>query len=326
MFKVGVIGISAHTEENLLPALKSLHNVSIVGLSSTNPDKLRRLQDEYKIPYTDSDWKKVVQHEQVEYVVVASNPSFHLEVAKECTSLEKPLFVDKPPVESTAMLEELLASNTNKTPIFVGYSFRHAEPYQLFLKTSRELGRPMVFKARYIANKPRTSLWNYNNVLKSLLYAVGIHPIEMATSLFGKVSHIHSHCIVLSEAKNLYYVSIVLEFISGEIAYIETGNASNHLMMEYEIFGESGYWGRLTDWYDMEFIKGENYNQLISPKETITYRYPPTVGGYFRTGYAAELKKFFESASQQTKTDADLEYSLEPYKIIDAIVNNCTKA
>jgi predicted dehydrogenase len=321
MFNIGVIGISDHTQENILPALKTIQHAKIVGIASTNETKLSEIGSGYDIPILEKNWRSIIHNEKIRYIVVASNPSFHEQVIEECIKVDKPVFVDKPPATSSAKLQELINLNHVNTPIFVGYSFRHADPYQKFIETSEKISPIRQFKATYITNKPVAPLWHYDDVLTSYLYSVGIHPIEMATAMFGKIKSIYTSINHITNNDSIFSLLIDIEFTTGQKAQIECGNYSNRLVMEYEIVGENGFWGSLRDWYKFEFVLPKE-THIVSNKEVISYQYPPARGGYYRTGYAAELEKFLLSSEENNKTDCDLVHSIPVYAVIDAVLKD----
>jgi predicted dehydrogenase len=284
--RVGYIGLGDHAFENLLPAILLTPGLELTIISSRTPEKLVEFGNRFKPKMVTTDWHEVIDKNLVDLVVVSASPQLHYEVAKECLIAGIHCFIEKPPTQNLAQLQELikLKENTNlKT--FVGYNFTFSDAYQ---KLSKALNNSPVTlaKFRFIVGKLNSPTDGFNTVLESCLYKMFIHPMHTLTKNFGKFETLELFEQVFED--NKFSMQVYFTFESGAKAVLDWGNYSNRFECKFELtnqIGETGVLDNLGN-YELWGLKNYSYDKTIfKSKERLVFDTSPLLGGFERTGY-----------------------------------------
>jgi predicted dehydrogenase len=98
--RVGLIGTGWWATYTHLPALAARTDVSLVALADCVPERLQRTAEHFRIRRTYPDARSLLEHEQVDGVVVATSHAAHFEAAEVALEygchvlLEKPMTLD----------------------------------------------------------------------------------------------------------------------------------------------------------------------------------------------------------------------------------------
>ncbi|GGM73096.1 oxidoreductase [Dyadobacter beijingensis] len=122
----GIIGAGNFVRVTLLPCLRGKY---IKYMASSSGLRAAELAQKYGIPYAASDYKAVLDDEEVNLVIIATRHDSHAAIAADALAagkhvfVEKPLSIDAPGLENVQRSVEKLAS-----PILlsVGFNRRHA--------------------------------------------------------------------------------------------------------------------------------------------------------------------------------------------------------
>lgn len=124
-------------------------NVYIAGLCDTNPQNLHMAMERYPAArHVGDDYRAVIDHDDIDVVVVATPNAMHAEQAVFALEKGKHVFCEKPLATSVTDCERILAARDRSgTVLEVGFVLRYAP---LFAKTmelieSGAIGRPIHF-------------------------------------------------------------------------------------------------------------------------------------------------------------------------------------
>src|SRR5215813_5754774 len=94
--QLGVIGCGGVTETRHLPALRNLPGVEVVAVADLDPDRLKRVADQFSIRRRYSNFSPLLDDPAIEVVAVCVPAQFHVEVALAALEAGKHLFIEKP--------------------------------------------------------------------------------------------------------------------------------------------------------------------------------------------------------------------------------------
>ena len=320
--RLGVIGTGSHASENLLPALHLHPDFELAALSSRSIQRARAFSQSYGIPWATGNWRELVSLENLDAVLVAATPTFHSEVAQFALESGLHLFVEKPPAPNIATLRTLadLEQKRGDIVVFVGFNFRFAEAISSVQTAMASEGQLKHALIRFVSSKPRQALWEQPSVERSLLYAVGIHAVEMAHAWFGRPSVIKSS--VASIGPELISLGAILQFNGGRMVSLELGNYSNRFESRYELIWESGGVAVVEDQTRISIHGASSGSPALGPKSTVNLTLPSSRGGFRRAGYEQVLSEFARTIHERKASPCSLRSCLDVYETMHYILDD----
>ncbi|OGH29306.1 MAG: hypothetical protein A3E40_00140 [Candidatus Levybacteria bacterium RIFCSPHIGHO2_12_FULL_37_9] len=95
MLKIGIIG-SGFGLYGLLPAFYSLKNCSVIAVCANNPERLSKYYYSLGLKNVYSDWRKMLEKENLEAIAIAVTPDAQYEIAKAAIQKGIHVFAEKP--------------------------------------------------------------------------------------------------------------------------------------------------------------------------------------------------------------------------------------
>jgi predicted dehydrogenase len=317
--RIGVIGLGDHAFEQLLPALKITPGLKLVALSSRTPEKLQTFAEKFQPSVTTETWQDLIDPDLLDGIIVSTPPHLHYEVAKKCIETSIHCFIEKPPTQNLAQLEELVNLNKNKKiKTFVGFNFSFSDAYTKLTKTLSAYPLKLG-KFRFITAKPDSPVDGFTTVLEGSLYKMFIHPAHTLYHTFGTVEDLDILETVLD--KNRFSMIVNFRFKNGARATLDWGNYGNRFECKFELTNQAGETGILDNMGNYEFwnLQKHVFDHSLKGKERLIYDNSPLMGGYERTGYQRELELWRDAIIHDSKSPSDLTDALEIYKIIELV-------
>lgn len=149
-----------------------------------------------------TDWRKVIERDDIDIIDVCTPPQFHAEIAIAAAEAGKHVFVEKPITndsEEAARMAEVVARTGVKSQ--VGFNYRHAPAveYTKQLLTAGKLGRPLLYRSTYLqgAGPNRAAAagpepWRAKKATggSGTVGDIGSHIIDSAEYLFGDITRV----------------------------------------------------------------------------------------------------------------------------------------
>ena len=189
------VGMGQHSLTNLYPVLHYLQ-VPLKYICVTNGRKARLIERKFKGIKATTKLDDILNDKEIKGVLVAASPNAHFSIASQVLQSGKSLFIEKPPCQSVAQLKALIAMQqaSGSGVAMVGLQQRYAPAVQI-LKHRLKGERLLNYDLHYL-----TGAYPEGDALLDLY----IHPIDLATWLFGKaeiVSYLeideHSYILML---------------------------------------------------------------------------------------------------------------------------------
>ena len=171
------VGMGQQSLTNLYPVLHYLQ-VPLKYICVTSERKARLIERKFKGIKAATRLDDILNDKVVKGIFVAASPSAHFSIASRVLQSGKSLFIEKPPCQSLEQLQELikLQREFGSRVAMVGLQQRYAPSVQIIKR--RLKGEQLLnYDLHYL-----TGAYPEGNVLLDLY----IHPIDLATWLFGK--------------------------------------------------------------------------------------------------------------------------------------------
>jgi polar amino acid transport system substrate-binding protein len=174
--RLGVVGAGSFARAVLLPALKKL-DVELRGVATGSPHSAQQAASRFGFGYAATDWRKVVDDESIDAVLIATRHDLHASVAAAALRAGKSVFLEKPMALTSAELEDVLdAWRSSGRVLQVGFNRRFAPIYQQLKSSFVGRREPLVMAYRVNAGRVAPSSWV-------------VDPVQGGGRLVGEVCH-----------------------------------------------------------------------------------------------------------------------------------------
>lgn len=273
--------------------LDNLHKherVRLTGVVDLDAAKARAFADMYGAESWAVDYRTYLSREDVDIVIIATYPSTHLAIAKDCVQAGKHILCEKPIAGNIQEAEEFIRmAAAAHSKVMVGHILRHNTTYKQVADMIKNgaIGKPIVMRMSQVK---RTHNWSSHLALlkdASPIVDCGVHYVDVMRWVTGadvtSVSGIGQR-LEQDVPENTYnYGMITLKFTDGSVGYYEAG------------------WGHA--------MPNDNLKEFIGPKGRIRIIYKSQ-----RPAHEQHLGNLieFEHFPNGMKEEINIDYSLKP--------------
>lgn len=242
------IGAGFHASTNIYPsAIEAGINIKAISTRNVENSKKALLKFGSEGNAYD-DYKKMINTEKCDGVVVVAQPKDQYSIALECIKLGKSVFVDKPlgwNEEEARTIQE--AATENNVAVMVGFMKRFAPCYTKIKEIieSKKLGEPRSFVVNFAVDGTP-----FCKTEEDFIKLAAIHIIDLVRFLFGEVSQVSGFNNNIGENISQCFS---LKFESGVVGSL--------------YFSSMTAWSResenMTVTFDDGFVQAEEINKVI---------------------------------------------------------------
>ncbi len=247
--RVGIIG-SAFSSNLHAEAFQEVPEAVLVAACSSNRVHVEEFARKWKIPSTETDYRKLVERKDIDAVVVGVPNDLHRSVAVAAAEAGKHIILEKPMAHTLEDADALLrAAHQHKVKLMYAETICFSPKYVRAKKLVEEgaVGKLYTVKQSEKHSGPHSD-WFYdvNRSGGGALMDMGCHGIEWARWMYGKPKpqSVVAHC------QRVYHTErtrgednsvVILEFEGGGIAVIENSWAKHGGMDDrVELYGTDG--------------------------------------------------------------------------------------
>ncbi len=259
--KIGMIGAGAYAKGILLPAMKKVENIELVGLCTATGLKAGSINKRFGFRYWTTDHKKILNDSEINTIVIATRHNLHAEYIIKSIDAGKHVFVEKPLCLTKEEMDKIIwvySKKENPLLLMVGYNRRYA-PLAVKLKEKLTvINEPLMVNYRINAGYIAPDHWVHD-------------PVEGGGRIIGEACHFADFLLHLIDSRpvrvyakllpdsNRYQkdnLSCMIEFENGSTGTICYAACGDKAMPKerIEVFG-SGCSGildnfRIFEWFE----------------------------------------------------------------------------
>jgi predicted dehydrogenase/threonine dehydrogenase-like Zn-dependent dehydrogenase len=260
---IGLLGAGAFATSTLLPALKRISDMRLVGACAANGNRARHVAEKFGFGYCTTDEEKIIRDPSVSAVFIATR--HHLHAAQVCAALNagKHVFCEKPLCLSEKELVEIVrtyseANVESKLLLMVGFNRRFAPIAVQMEEFLREIEEPLALNCRVNAGYVPPDHWVNDpeqgggrlrgevcHFVDFLSFLAGAPPVEVHTRALANSGQYSDDNVILS-----------LRFANGSqgtISYFANGDKS-YSKERVEVFGGKAV-AVLDDFRRLELVR-----------------------------------------------------------------------
>ena len=313
------VGMGQHSLTNLYPVLHYL-GVPLKYICVTSERKARLIERKFHHVKATTSLETIVNDQEVKGIFVSASPSAHFSIASNILQSGKSLFIEKPPCQTLAELDDLIfKQRLYGSPIaMVGLQKRYAPAVQMLQERLRK-AHLILYDLHYLTG-------NYPE--GDALIDLFIHPLDLVTFLFGKPEIIA--CPQVGSAS--YLLMLRHPHIVGTLE-LSTAYTWTSAEESLKVCTSKGIY-RLSQMEELTFeprpssILGIPYEKVRSSNRVIEHLYDrnnftPTLPNnqIHSQGYFNEIKAFVDSVEcRRNKVITDLQSLRNVYETIAKIL------
>ncbi len=164
LVNIGMIGAGQFATSVLLPALKKVKGVNLVGLATASGLSSKSAAKNFGFEYCTSDYRKLLQDDKIDAVIIATRNSLHAPLTIESLENGKHVFVEKPLATNNKELDDIIKAHkkNQKQIIQVGFNRRYASMTKQIKRFFKDRKGPMIVFYRVNAEHLPADHWIYD--------------------------------------------------------------------------------------------------------------------------------------------------------------------
>ena len=246
--KLGVIGTGRIGKVHIATLVQSVPHAVVAAIADTNLESANEVGKYFGLTSVFNDYKDVINHPEVEAVVICSPTDTHARYIVAAAKAGKHIFCEKPVDLSLGVIQEAIdAVNTSGVKLMVGFN-RRFDPNFLKIKqlvVEGKIGDPHILKIT--SRDPSPPPAEYSAVSGGMFMDMTIHDFDMARYIAGsEVTEVFTNATVLvdpeiGKAGDVDTAIITLTFANGAIGVIDNSRKAVYgYDQRVEIFGSKG--------------------------------------------------------------------------------------
>ena len=164
-FDIGIVGLN-HGVNTLMSAIVDLPKITKIHLVGSQRSFGKKFEIESRKSEVIS-FSEMLLEPKLKVIFIASPPSTHLDLVSQALAREIAVYCEKPGGATTSELERMIQlSNSKKTPLAIGYQYRH-DPYIQLIKKRMKNVTINEIQEIHIGWKTSSALSNSRQIWKA---------------------------------------------------------------------------------------------------------------------------------------------------------------
>ncbi|MBI2422534.1 MAG: Gfo/Idh/MocA family oxidoreductase [Candidatus Hydrogenedentes bacterium] len=283
---IGLIG-SGFIAEVHAESFRHVRGARLLAVASPTPGKAQALADKYALPHAYTDYREVLQRDDIHGVVLCLPNYLHCQAALDAAAAGKHILCEKPMCMNRREADAMIAACEGARVTFMyAEELCFAPKYVRAKQLADEgaLGRIYLVKQSEKHFGPHADwFWNIEQSGGGVLFDMGCHGIEFARWVLGRprVTSVYAHCATYvhgARTRGEDTAHLTIEFDTGSAgAKLDGDGASAMAAVETSWATQGG----MDDRAEIYGSEGVTYADMIHGNALRTY----SASGY---GYAVE--------------------------------------
>lgn len=246
--KIGVIGAGRIGKVHVATLVQSVPEAEVVVVADVNIDSAKELATQFGIPFVSDKHSDVINHKDVQAVVICSPTDTHAAYIVEAARAGKHIFCEKPVDLSLDVIQNAIDEVEKAgVKLMVGFNRRFDPNFKKVrdMVVAGKIGAPSILKIT--SRDPAPPPAQYVAVSGGMFLDMTIHDFDMARYIVGsEVTEVYVKAAVLvdpaiGEAGDVDTAVITLTFANGALGVIDNSRKAVYgYDQRLEIFGTEG--------------------------------------------------------------------------------------
>jgi predicted dehydrogenase/threonine dehydrogenase-like Zn-dependent dehydrogenase len=255
---VGLVGAGNFANATLLPAMRGIDGLHLIGIMSASGITARTTGDRFGFQFCTSDFNELISNEHIDWVVISTQHNLHARQAIAALEAGKNVFVEKPLALNEQELAEVIhAQQATEKRLMVGFNRRFAPMVKSMKDFLQGHTKPLIVTYRVNAGAIPSNHWTQDpEIGGGRIIGEACHFIDLLQFLIGFAPiSVSTHAIQGSQGVVSDEVIIILTFANGSIGSIvyAAGGDKAFSKERIEIIGD-GRVAVMDDYRELELV------------------------------------------------------------------------
>ncbi|MBU1710695.1 MAG: Gfo/Idh/MocA family oxidoreductase [Proteobacteria bacterium] len=219
------------------------------------------------------EWRDLISDPRVEAIIAATPPNLNLEIAKACSTAQKPLLIEKPLAINTTEAEQIVnLFSSNNTPLTVGHTLRYNATIKALKHELPKAGELYSFYTNQRLEKALHRWLDDENIAGGgVILHTAVHMFDALRFVTGReITRVRASmfCRDNTKLENLFTAQIEME--KNLVGTMDASKVGPARAGRYEFVGSKGQLQGDQVHGFMEFIKEATITQLPHAKQVST--------------------------------------------------------
>jgi predicted dehydrogenase len=185
--RVGMIGAGQYASSVLLPLLKKMEDVDLVGVAAATGPSAKHAADKFGFRFCTTDHRELLEDPSINLVMIATRHDLHPVLTAAALRAGKHVFVEKPlSIDEDGLAEVLAAQRESGRIVMVGFNRRFAPLTREAMQHMGVSHGPLIISCRCNAGPLPPDHWNYDpRQGGGRIISEGCHFIDLVCFLDG---------------------------------------------------------------------------------------------------------------------------------------------
>lgn len=246
--RFGVLGVGRIGRIHARNLATQVSGAQLIAVADPREDVAREVAARWHVPHVFADYRQVLQHPQVDAVVIATPTDTHARIIQEAAAAGKHILCEKPIALDLPSIDQALeAVDRAGVKLQVGFNRRFDPTFQRVreLVAQGAVGQPHLL--RITSRDPEPPPLEYMRVSGGIFLDMTIHDFDMARYLMGQeVVEVYAMGAVLvdpaiGQVGDVDTAVVTLRFESGAMGVIDNSRKAVYgYDQRVEVFGSQG--------------------------------------------------------------------------------------
>lgn len=265
--RAGVLGAGNFVNGTLLPAMKDIPDLELVGIVSGAGMTARTAGDKFGFQYAASSDAQLLDDPSINWIAIATRHDLHASQAIKAMERGKNVFVEKPlALNESQLLEVARAQRESGKSVMVGFNRRFAPMVQEMKTFLAGHHRPFVATYRINAGAIPRDHWTQDpEIGGGRIIGEALHFIDLLSYLTGSsIRRVHAVAVETDRGLVDDEVIITMSFAAGSIGTViyTAGGDKSYSKERIEIFGD-GRVAMLEDFRQLTLVHNGKKKQKV---------------------------------------------------------------
>ncbi|MFP4058174.1 MAG: Gfo/Idh/MocA family protein [Candidatus Brocadiia bacterium] len=301
-----VIGAGRHASRNIYPNFHRLRGARVVANADLDEAKGRAVAQAFGIPRTTTDWRRMVEAEEPDGVLVCIGPSAHERLAPELLAMGLHVYTEKPHATSLAASRRILAAQRASGKVcMVAFKKRFAPAYVQARAAvgSEEFGRPLLLTMLRTTGSRSEEPSDY-------LLHWGCHATDLVHYLFGPVERVAA---ATTAAPTLAY-TVNLGFANGAVGNLAVSNRVGGCWEEVSLVGSR--FARVVVRNSVDMVRYQGDQPVAAHWPSFSHG---ACDSAVEQGFVGELQEFVDAIRERREPESSIPSATHTLAIHEAI-------
>lgn len=250
--KWGIIGCGDVAEVKSGPAFQKVDNSELIAVMRRNAAKAEDFAKRHQVPFFYDTIDDIINHPEINALYIATPPSTHLEIAKQCLTAGKFVYLEKPMTMDAHEAKELEKFVQENHKIVVAHYRRNLPAFQKVkeLLDAKAIGNVLFADITILQSTTNNVIaktddnWRLKPEISGggYFHDIGPHQVDLMLHYFGKIKKAQGFATSTQNNKVADIVNGIIAFENG-IQFRGVWNfiaSEKEIKDECKIYGEKG--------------------------------------------------------------------------------------